>query len=70
MTDYVVISIDNCPYCEKAKALLTSLGVSYSEINTADVPELSILVNKVGRKTFPLILRNIGGFTELESLFQ
>ena len=70
MSDYVVISIDNCPYCEKAKALLTESGFTYAEINCADVPELAIFLKAVDRTTFPLILRSIGGFVELESILK
>lgn len=70
MTEYLVISIDNCPFCEKAKALLTEKEISYAEVNCADIPEIAEVLHRVGHDTFPLILRTIGGFTDLERIFK
>lgn len=67
MVNYIIITIDNCTYCDKAKALLTETGFTYTEINCADVPELSVFLKAVDRTSFPLILHPIGGFAELES---
>lgn len=65
MTEYVVITMDNCPYCDKAKALLTGQGKSFQTINIMDVPELSAVSVAAGHSTFPLVLKVIGGYTEL-----
>lgn len=65
MTEYLILSIDNCTYCEQAKALLTQQGRSYAEINCGDNPEVAVLLGALGRKTFPLVLKTVGGFTEL-----
>jgi len=68
MPDYIILSIDNCPYCEKAKAKLTESGLTYVEVNCADNPEVAMLLGAVGRNTFPLVLRTVGGFTELQDM--
>lgn len=65
MPDYLILSIGNCPYCEQAKELLTQHGHSYAEVNCADNPEVALLLGVLGRKTFPLVLSTVGGFTEL-----
>lgn len=68
MPEYLVLTIDNCPYCDKAKAALIEAGLTYVEVNCADHPEVAILLNAVSRNTFPLVLRTVGGFTELKDL--
>lgn len=70
MPDYLLISIDNCPFCEKTKALLTEKNLTYSEVNCADYPDAAAALKAVGRSTFPLILKPIGGFAELEELLK
>lgn len=67
MIDYIILSIDNCPYCDKAKAVFDKCDISYTEINCADEPDVAILLKKAGRTTFPLVLNVIGGFTELDA---
>jgi glutaredoxin 3 len=58
-----------CGFCRQAKALLTSRGVSYDEVNLAKDPTgRSDLVARTGQMTFPQIVvgdRAIGGFREL-----
>jgi glutaredoxin 3 len=58
-----------CGFCRQAKALLTSRGVSYDEVNLAKDPiGRSDLVARTGQMTFPQIVvgdRAIGGFREL-----
>jgi glutaredoxin 3 len=58
-----------CGFCRQAKALLTSRGVSYEEVNLAKDPVgRSDLVARTGQMTFPQIVvgdRAIGGFREL-----
>lgn len=68
MTEYLILTIDNCSYCDKAKAALTETGLTYTEVNCADHPEVAVLLSAVGRNTFPLVLRTVGGFTELKDL--
>lgn len=66
MTDYVIITGDNCPYCDKAKALITERGQTYAEVNLMNLPDLSAIMTAVGHRTVPLILRVIGGSDKLE----
>ena len=58
-----------CGFCRQAKALLTSRGVDYCEVNLSKNPEgRDDLVSRTGQMTFPQILvgdRAIGGFREL-----
>ena len=65
MPDYLILTIDNCTYCDQAKDLITQHGHSYTEINCGDNPEMTLLLGVLGRKTFPLVLSTVGGFTEL-----
>ena len=65
----VVYTTDPCGFCRQAKALLTSRGVSYDEVNLAKSPEgRADLVNRTGQMTFPQVLVGelpLGGFREL-----
>ena len=69
-----VYSKPNCPYCEKAKYLLKSLGLQYEErVVTKDlsVEELYKALGKQVR-TIPQIVINkdhIGGYNELKEHF-
>lgn len=65
MVDYIIITMDNCSYCDKAKEELRQRNKSYQSINIMDVPELSALCVAAGRSTFPLVLKVVGGYTEL-----
>ncbi|MCB0405613.1 MAG: glutaredoxin 3 [Bdellovibrionales bacterium] len=61
-----------CPYCIRAKALLDSKGVSYTETDLQGRPqELSDLKKRTGHMTVPQIFINgtlVGGFSELRAL--
>lgn len=61
-----------CPYCVRAKRLLDTKGVKYTEIDVDDRDELrSWLVSASGQRTVPQIFINgtsIGGFVELAEL--
>jgi len=73
MAEVKVYTTDYCPYCKKAKALLTALQIPYEEI---DVTHDAALRDKLvemseGRTTVPQIFidgKPIGGFTDLERL--
>ena len=65
MPDYLILTIDNCTFCDQAKDLITQHGHSYAEVNCADHPEVAMILGVLGRKTFPLVLSTVGGFTEL-----
>lgn len=61
-----------CPYCDRAKALLKSKGVSYEEINLdGKDDELKELRERTGLRTVPQIFINeelIGGYSDLADL--
>jgi len=58
-----------CGFCTQAKALLTSRGVAYAEVNLAKDPDgRADLVARTGQMTFPQLVigeRSLGGFREL-----
>jgi GrxC family glutaredoxin len=61
-----------CPYCDRAKALLTAREIPYTEENIEGKPEeAKALFAKTGFRTVPQIFIGeecIGGFTELAAL--
>ena len=69
-----VYSKPQCPYCDKAKHLLTSLGPQYEEkVVTKDL-SIDELFKVLGKqvKTIPQIVMNdthIGGYNELKEHF-
>lgn len=73
MADIVVYTKDHCPYCVKAKALLTRKGKAFKEIDiTHDEALQKEMVEKSGgRKTVPQIFINgkpIGGCDDMYAL--
>ena len=63
---------DWCPYCERAKGLLSQKNVVFSEINVEDEPKLrEEMVARSQRRTVPQIFigdRHIGGCDDLFEL--
>jgi glutaredoxin 3 len=61
-----------CPYCHRAKALLTKKKAHFTEVDVDDRPDLrSWLVSASGQRTVPQVFINgqsIGGYTELDGL--
>jgi len=61
-----------CPYCIRAKMLLSAKGIAYEEIDVSRDPEKRAwLVATTGRRTVPQIFigeESIGGFDELRAL--
>jgi glutaredoxin 3 len=62
-----------CAFCVRAKALLTSKGVQFEEIDVTDSSELREKMVELsgGRRTVPEIFidgRIIGGYDELKAL--
>lgn len=68
-----VFSIDDCPFCRKAKALLTENGISYYEINLDDYPtKRGDMVKLASSLTVPQVFLNdehLGGATQVSDLF-
>jgi len=68
-----VYSTEYCPFCVRAKALLRSKGVAFTEIDVTNDPALRQKMVQLagGRRTVPEIFINgkiIGGFDELRAL--
>jgi glutaredoxin 3 len=68
----IVYSADWCPFCTRAKALLTSREIPFEEINVDRVPGFrEKLVEMTGRMTVPQIMVDgepVGGFDEITAL--
>lgn len=62
-----------CPYCHAAKRLLQKKGVTYSEIDVSQDPELRAKMTQRanGRRTVPQIFiggQHVGGSDDLHAL--
>lgn len=73
MAKIVVYTTNYCPYCVKAKQLLTKKGVEFTEIDLThnDAARLDLVKKAGGRKTVPQIFINdqhIGGCDDLYAL--
>jgi glutaredoxin 3 len=72
-TSISVYTISNCPYCNRAKNLLSSRNIPFEEIHVSkeDTKTVDELFAKSGMKSFPQIFNGptlIGGYTELAQL--
>ena len=72
MPEIVMYSKSWCPFCERAKHLLTEKGQTWTEIDVeADTARASEMIERSGRKTVPQIFiggRHVGGFDDLAAL--
>jgi glutaredoxin 3 len=72
MAKVVVYTKSSCPYCVRAKELLTRKGVKFEEIYLDDRPEeYTTLKQRTGMMTVPQIFINdqlVGGYTDLAAL--
>lgn len=72
MKQVKVYTTDYCPYCMRAKKLLSSKNIPFEEINLEGKhDELMALKDKTGMRTVPQIFIGeelIGGYTELAAL--
>ena len=72
MPDIVMYSKSWCPFCDRAKHLLTEKGQSWTEIDIeADAARRDEMIERTGRKTVPQIFigdRHVGGFDDLAAL--
>ena len=70
----LVYSTNYCPYCTRAKQLLSKKGVSYEEVRVDDRPDLrDWLVETTRQRTVPQVFVNgrpLGGFTDIAALDQ
>jgi glutaredoxin 3 len=67
-----VYTSDWCPYCRRAKDLLTQKNVVFSEVNVDDEPKLrGEMIARSNRRTVPQIFigdRHVGGCDDLVEL--
>jgi thioredoxin reductase (NADPH) len=72
MPEIVMYSKPWCPFCDRAKHLLTEKGQTWTEIDVeADRARASEMTERSGRKTVPQIFigdRHVGGFDDLAAL--
>ncbi|MBP0494729.1 glutaredoxin 3 [Pararoseomonas indoligenes] len=73
MPEIEIYTIPFCPYCERAKALLTRKGASYQEIDApgGSAARKTAIQRSGGRTTVPQIFiggQAIGGSDELAAL--
>ncbi|HET8707851.1 MAG TPA: glutaredoxin 3 [Pseudomonadales bacterium] len=72
MSSVLIYTTPFCPYCIRAKHLLSSKGVSFTEINVAlDRAKRVEMEQKSGRRTVPQIWigeRHVGGCDDLYEL--
>ena len=65
---------DYCPYCVKAKSLLSSLGASFEEVDvTNDQETLMKIVEKSRMRTVPQIFLDdecLGGYSDIAALHE
>lgn len=72
MTQVTVYSSDYCPYCMRAKQLLSSKGVAFEEIKVDGKPQVRAeMAQKAGRTSVPQIWignTHVGGCDDLYAL--
>ncbi|MBM7061084.1 glutaredoxin 3 [Pseudomonas sp. UL073] len=72
MSAVVIYSSDWCPYCIRAKQLLTRKGVAFDEIKVDGQPQLRAeMTKKAGRTSVPQIWigsQHVGGCDDLYTL--
>jgi len=72
MTDVIIYTTQYCPYCIRAKQLLTNKNAHFKEIKVDNNPKLRAeMTKKSGQRTVPQIwvgTKHIGGCDELYAL--
>jgi glutaredoxin 3 len=72
MATVVMYTTAYCPYCDRAKELLTQKNVAFKEIRVdQDEKQKQLMMELSGRRTVPQIFINdqsIGGFDDLHAL--
>jgi glutaredoxin 3 len=67
-----IYTTSSCPYCVKAKALLSRKGVAWQEIDVSDQVLRDLMVQRSGgRRSVPQIFiadRHVGGCDDLYAL--
>ncbi len=72
MASVTIYTRDFCGFCARAKALLDSKGVDFTEYNATTNPDYrQEMMDKSGRNTFPQIFigtSHVGGCDDLHAL--
>ena len=72
MAEVKIYTTPFCPYCLRAKSLLSRKGVAFEEIDVANKPEMRRWLQEItGRRTVPQIFingRSVGGFDDISAL--
>lgn len=73
MANIDIYTRDFCGFCARAKSLLDKKGVTYTEYNATETPDVraKMIDRAGGRSTFPQIFigdRHIGGCDDLYAL--
>ncbi len=71
MATVIIYTTAWCPYCVRAKKLLDSKNVKYTEINVSEPAARAKMVDLTGGSTVPQIVINdqaLGGCDELHAL--
>jgi len=70
LSDFIILTKDDCQWCDKAKALLNREGYTYQEIKYDGSPMAKLLMKTNHWKTVPQVLdseyEHIGGYDHLE----
>lgn len=68
----VIYTTGYCPYCTRAKSLLSKKSVEFKEVDVSDRPDLrSWIAERTGQRTVPQVFVNgeaLGGFTDIDAL--
>ncbi len=74
MKSVIIYSTLICPYCVRAKELLTSQNIPYEEVRVDDDPIKRAEMERLsGRRTVPQIFigsKHVGGFADLQKLYE
>ena len=72
MASVTIYTRDFCGFCARAKSLLESKGVAFTEYNATTNPDYrQEMMDKSGRNTFPQIFignKHVGGCDDLHAL--
>lgn len=73
MKSVTIYSLVHCPFCVRAKELLSRNGIPFTEIIADELPadEVEKLFARSGMRTFPQIFVSdtiLGGYSELKKL--
>lgn len=73
MAEIIIYTADYCPYCKRAKDLLTKKGAKFTDVDITNDQQkrIEVMEKSGGRKTVPQIFINgkhIGGSDDLYAL--